>query len=148
MYHRRVNFMHNVLLIVVRLGLEAAGWKGSVKCMLLYDEESLKKFQQRSPFFSQGAVYRPAMLIKMNLFTGIFQCFLQDIFHSCSQIFKTVIYRTSDGCFPVLFLINYRKFCNFATWQDMVFIYVKHSIDRFKFIYTLLSITKFNEFMQ
>ena len=39
------------------------------------DEERLEKFQQRSSFFNQGTVYRPAMLIKINLFTSIFNDF-------------------------------------------------------------------------
>ena len=34
-YHRRVNFMHNILVIAVRLGLEAAIWRGSEKYVLL-----------------------------------------------------------------------------------------------------------------
>ena len=74
MYHRRVNFMYNVLLVAVRLGSEAAVWRGSENYMLLlYDEKGLDKFQQRSLFFSKDAVYRPAILIKMNYLTGIFQ---------------------------------------------------------------------------
>ena len=32
---------------------------------------------------------------------------------------------------------------NFATRQHLIFIYIKHSIDRVKFIYILSSITKF-----
>ena len=73
MYRRRVNFMYNILLAPVGLVSEAAVWRGSEEYMLLYDKTSLEKFYQRSSFFSSGAVYRPAMLIKMNLFTGIFQ---------------------------------------------------------------------------
>ena len=54
--------MHNILLAAVRLGSEAAVWRGSEKC-----EKSLEKFQQKSSFFSYGAVYRSAMLIKNEL---------------------------------------------------------------------------------
>ena len=42
--------MHNILLIAVRLGSEAAVWRGSEKYVLLYDEKSYEKFQQRSSF--------------------------------------------------------------------------------------------------
>ena len=66
--------MYNILLVALRLGSEAAVWRGSENyVLLLYDGKSLDKFQQISSFFSEDAVYRPAMLIKMNLFTGIFQ---------------------------------------------------------------------------
>ena len=74
MYHKRVNLMHNILLVAVQLGSEEAVWRGSEKYVLLYAEKSLcDKFQQRSSFISLDAVYRPAMLIKMNLFTVIFK---------------------------------------------------------------------------
>ena len=66
--------MHNILLAAVRLSSEAAVWRGSERYeVLLYDEKSPEKFQQRSSFFSSGAVYKAAMLIKMNLLTSIFQ---------------------------------------------------------------------------
>ena len=43
--------MHNILLVAVRLGSEAAAWRGSEKyVILLYDKKSLDKFQQRSHF--------------------------------------------------------------------------------------------------
>ena len=41
-------------------------------------------------------------------------------FQSWSPFFKTVIYRTSDGCFLVLFLIFW-KFWNFAMRNDWFF---------------------------
>ena len=58
--------------MAVRLGSEAAVLRGSKKYVLLYDEKSFEKFQQRSSFFSSGTVYRPAMLIEINLFKGFF----------------------------------------------------------------------------
>ena len=73
MYYRRVDFMHNVLPVAVRLGLEAIVWRCPEEYVLLYDEKSLEKFQQIGLFFIKGACYRPAILIKMNLFAGIFQ---------------------------------------------------------------------------
>ena len=65
--------MDNILLIAVRLGSEAATWRVSEKYVLLYDEKSLEKFEQRSSVFTYGTYYRPAMLIKMNFFKGLFQ---------------------------------------------------------------------------
>ena len=63
--------MHNILLAAVRLDSEAAARKGSRKYVLLHDEKSLEKFQQRSSFLVRAQW--PAILIKMNLITGIFQ---------------------------------------------------------------------------
>ena len=34
--------MHNILLAAVRLGSDAAVWRGSEKYMLLYNEKALK----------------------------------------------------------------------------------------------------------
>ena len=61
------------LLLCGWLSSEAAVWRSSGKYVLLYDEKSLEKFQQRCPLFSEDAGYRSPMLIKMNLFTSIFQ---------------------------------------------------------------------------
>ena len=73
MYYRRVDFMYNVLPVAVRLGLEAIIWRCPEKYVLLYGEKSLEKFQQIGLFFNKDACYRPAVLIKMNLFSGFFQ---------------------------------------------------------------------------
>ena len=51
-YHRRVDFMHNILFAGVRLESEEAVWTDSEKSVLLYDEKNLEKFHQRSLFFS------------------------------------------------------------------------------------------------
>ena len=71
-YRRRVDFMHNIVLVAVRLGSEAAVWRCSGKYVLLYDEKSIAKFQQSSSFLSKSVDYRPAML---NFFTGNFITF-------------------------------------------------------------------------
>ena len=44
MYHGRVNFTNNILLIAVQLGSDAAVWRSSEKYVLLYDEKSYEKF--------------------------------------------------------------------------------------------------------
>ena len=113
-YRRRVDFMHNIVLVAVRLGSEAAVWRCSGKCVLLYDEKSIAKFQQSSSFLSKSVDYRPAML---NFFTGNFITF-KETFPGCSQVFKTLIYRTtSHGCFRMLFLSQLKKIsqCG-STW--------------------------------
>ena len=45
--------MHNILLVAVRLGSDAAVWRDSEKyVLLLHDENGLDRFQQRSSFLS------------------------------------------------------------------------------------------------
>ena len=61
------------------------------------------------------------------------------LFHDFYGILSIVALRFSKQlftghCTVYYFSYNYIKFSNFATWQHMVFIYVKHSVDRFKFI--------------
>ena len=48
MYHRKVNFMHNILLVAVRLGSEEAVWRGSEKyVLLLFDQKKALKNSRR-----------------------------------------------------------------------------------------------------
>ena len=65
--------MHNIFFLAVRLGSEAAVWRGSKKhVLLLYDEKSLDKFRHRSSFLSSFHSLQACNVDKNELVHGYF----------------------------------------------------------------------------
>ena len=100
--------------------------------VILLMRKSLKNSISKVHIFSYGAGYRPAMLIKTNSFPGIFQRFFNYFLGNLSELlpdFQNNYLKNILGWLLPCAISNQTKE-NFATWEHMVFIYIKLSIGR------------------